>query len=672
MFKKIIILSFIIAICVSCTKEKKVYLIKQWHLSPNENSLDLEAGRKSPKFKNQIDVYERTLALIEKGSGVVIAEGCEDENAYLKKKFNGWDLDSLKTQIGLGDLKDTLAPVPLKIKAQDISGVSVLCGDNNKLIKNNNLAFSDLRGFVNFFQRLIEYKGKDNKKYLKYKKAFSNIVDLKEEDDAILKAKDKSFESLKQFTHFIQLRNYHFVKKIVSTLDKNPVLIIGGLHIEGITKELDEAKIPYEVITPSGYPEEEDLIIKNLQALLSSYKPSKMITYQAPSGFTIKSFPIINRMSFDSVADSSQLKELKALAEQEGIPLSLLISDFDKDGIRDFTLSATDGLVVLSAEDNDWDNDGVVNLIDSTLGKKKLFSPILNSKDISNSYSVEKTNIETEIKKITKKGISLIQDRGAKHDILILKVINEVFNKVNFPKENLKTLSATSPKFTYGKQSFFSYIKQSRSLEIYPINLLNFLAKKKREEYADINNNVFINGIVIPILIHSISHEIGHMQNVNYSELALTNGWSWKVKPYHSKYLTDNREEGKKIEKIISKLKYENKTYEEHLKEHKQYLQEINSLLKKYKKNNDYIKAIKKSKWYVLNNSKSKEYQSSFLLLKKVPSLYSLSSPSEWYAEVYASCIFQKFYPEVTDKVRAIKYEVLIGFNPFVHVDICQ
>jgi hypothetical protein len=669
---KILICLCSLILLSSCSKKNKVYLVKQWHLSPGESTLDVELSKKNPKFQNQMDIFTKVKLLVEKGTGVVIAEGCEDESVYYKENFNGWDLESLKTKSGLKELDDVLAPVPLKIKAELGSDIEVVCGDNQKLLKENSLAFSDLRGFTNFFLKLFESDGKNQKEFNKYKKALANIVDLKKDSNSIQVAKEKALHSLSRFEELIKLRNYHFVKSIAENISRDPVVVIGGFHIKGIVKELEDQGIDFEVITPEGYPKEEDLLVDNIKALLDRYQTRELVLYQMPAGFKLSKFPFKNLIKKSQLAGPEYLKELESIADNENIPFEALQSDFDRDGVRDFTLSATGGVVIISAEDNDWDNDGIVNLLDETLGDQRLFRVNVNSLDVANSYMLSKTTIEEEVKKLNKSGISLLHNSGVKHDLLILKVLNEVLKETVFPAKNLKVILATNATFTYGRQSFFSYNKQSKTLEIYANTLLNYLATKKEKEYQKVKIKDFVNGVVIPIIVHSLSHEIGHARDVDHENIASKNGWRWEEKKIESLYLSNNRNASKRIEKTIMNVTFKGKSYQSYLEDHKNYLSEINKALKSFKSDIDFKDHIKKTKWYVPSKVQSKELQASFLLNIGAPSLYSLSSISEWYAESYAACIFNRLYPAVESKEEAVRFEVLIGFNPYPMSSICQ
>ena len=154
----------VLLIFVSCSPKNKVYIIKQWHLSPNESTTDILKSKSLPQFDNQIDIYNKSIKLIKKNSKTIIAEGCEGEIDHeFKLKFNGWGMSDLIERKDLSDFDDILAPVPMKLKAKFGKKLRVVCGDNDELIKKNNLAFSDTKAYSGFFQRLFFYQNNDLK-----------------------------------------------------------------------------------------------------------------------------------------------------------------------------------------------------------------------------------------------------------------------------------------------------------------------------------------------------------------------------------------------------------------------------------------------------------------------------------------------------------------------------
>ena len=223
-----VIVLFVITFLVSCSPKNKITIIKQWHLSPNESTIDILKSQQLAQYENQIDIYKRTEKLISKGSKVIIAEGCEGEiDNKFKLKFNGWGMKELLERKGLSDYDEILAPVPMKLKAQYGDKLKVLCGDNLELIKKNNLAFSDTKAFSGFFQRLNHYQNTDPTAFNKYLKALQNTVTIEEGEDPIEIARSKTLESIGLFEQYISSRNAFFLKRIIDNLEDNPVLIIG-------------------------------------------------------------------------------------------------------------------------------------------------------------------------------------------------------------------------------------------------------------------------------------------------------------------------------------------------------------------------------------------------------------------------------------------------------------
>jgi len=60
----------------------------------------------------------------------------------------------------------------------------------------------------------------------------------------------------------------------------------------------------------------------------------------------------------------------------------------------------------------------------------------------------------------------------------------------------------------------------------------------------------------------------------------------------------------------------------------------------------------------------SLEQKLSFLYTVGAASVYSLKSPSEWFAESYASCVFKMIYPASKKITRSVEVEHLLGFYP--------
>jgi hypothetical protein len=151
---------------------KTIALLGQYHLSGKTITTDIEASKKLPQFNNQKSIY---LVIDEwvkqKKLNLLISEGCEGEiNQDFKTVFNGWDYSSLKKLKESKSFKDVLSLVPLKIEAKYDEAIKTVCGDNQLLIKEHQLIFSDLKGYVGFFSRLKQSQP-GTKMYLAYLQA---------------------------------------------------------------------------------------------------------------------------------------------------------------------------------------------------------------------------------------------------------------------------------------------------------------------------------------------------------------------------------------------------------------------------------------------------------------------------------------------------------------------
>jgi hypothetical protein len=655
---KLVFILFFVVFFSSCSKNK-VYLIKQWHLSAGQSTTDLIKSKSLPQYINQIDIYDRLIELKNKKlSSFVIAEGCSNVESYFKSKFNGWNLELLKEREKLGDLDEVLAPVPMKLKAKFSDGINIVCGDDLDLIKKNNLELSNLKGFSGFYEKLKYFKNVDQEKYDKYLKAFKETTDIPDGKDPVLVAKNKTLKALKNIKLLIEQRNIKFLNKITSNLKENPSVVVGGLHIASLSNSLKKLGIDFEVITPLNYPADDEKLFTQLYKSLEDYKEEKVVYFQVPEGFSPDLFPVKNTINKSKLFTDDEWKSMEVILKKHKINPKILFSDLDKDGIRDFTLSTSGSVVVLSAEDNDWDNDKIPNLLDSSIGSENLFIIKNDTKKFDNIYNTKGIDIDKAIAILKGKGYSLISTSDVNHDLLLVKVLSEVIQKMQIPKGSLSTINATKAKVQFGKKVFFSYIPQSKSLEIYPEELYRFLINKKNKEFRSVPFKKFLDGVIIPILIHSFAHELGHAYNTDFLKIAKKSGWSWQDETINSKYLNSFRN------KVILDVKYEDMSYKDWLLDHQLYVNSINELVNMKLSDKEFSEKAKDLKWYQKISGKEQQYQVSYLVHNKIPSLYSLSSPKEWMAEIYAACVFQSFYPNSIKRSESIRFELLMGFNP--------
>ena len=645
--------------CQKLTEPNKVYLIKQWHLGANTNTLNIEKAKELPQYPNQLNIYKRVKKLIEKQeSKVVIAEGCQGEISLdFKESFNGWTLPELIKRKDDSNFKHIMAPVPMKIKAK-FPEVEVICGDSLNLINKNLRAMSDLRGYLGFYQKMKETEKSNEEFFKKYLIQLQKIHPDEDIQDPIGFSLNKSVNALEEFEDFILKRNDIFYSKIKSHMKKNPILVIGGLHVDDLQKKLESQKLGVKVITPKGYSNDEKKLLIGMKEILYQESRGKLLFNQLPKGFSVNSFPVKNKLLESAIFTPAEAEEMKKVIGNH-LKMDLLLSDYDQDGIRDFTLSSNGKTLILSAEDTDWDNDGLDNLVDPILGTFR-FQNSKSVKLMNNYFSTQKG--QKIVSRLSKK-FTLLSGDETPHEQLVLEVLEKILELKELEEVKIKYIVATKPKFSYGNNVFFSYVKHTQALEYYPRELSHYINQEFQKRFQGVDFKKIIEAFVLPIMVHSLSHEIGHSILQNELELAKELGWNWKEIPYKGRYLNTHRHPLKQINTINQEFLFRKKS----LKEWKKSLTKFNKifyekkrLVKGSKENND----MKKSAFYQNIKGLDLEYKMSFLYFGKIPSLYSIQKPEEYTAEVFAACIYQKLYPASKGIKRSIELEHLIGFAP--------
>jgi len=270
MFKTKSILILLATFFLSQGSLAKVILIKQWHLAPKVKTNNIKESKKNPQFMNQKDIYLFLDKKIKsKEITHVISEGCEGE---VDKNFsfvhNGWGYKKLKQKVKSTDYEDILALIPLKLEVKHGDNLRTICGDSLSLIMKNSLSFSELRGFASFTIALIQNKKKNPKKFELYKKTLFEDAKNPKNLDAITFAKQKASEHLNESLRLIKLRNDKFIEVIKKFKGKNIAVVIGGLHVDDLSKKLTKLKIANEVYTPKGYKNIELELLQTLNKFL--------------------------------------------------------------------------------------------------------------------------------------------------------------------------------------------------------------------------------------------------------------------------------------------------------------------------------------------------------------------------------------------------------------------
>ncbi len=246
-------------------KNEGVILIPQWHLSPG---VVPKAGVPIPQEVNQRAIYLQLTSWISAHTfDALLAEGCEGNiESQANKKFNGYSINDLRNEKNIDPI---LAPVAFKIDAKFSKDVNVACGDNDKLIAENQLALSNLRGLAGFKLR-IEQTSLSKADRDSYVTAAAEILHLPKgaapsvvEDK--LNAEIK--KSIEQFETAIHKRDQIFIAK-AKDLKGIKVIVIGSLHLADLQIQLVEKNIPFSIWTPVGLEDQDAKLIEQLKARL--------------------------------------------------------------------------------------------------------------------------------------------------------------------------------------------------------------------------------------------------------------------------------------------------------------------------------------------------------------------------------------------------------------------
>jgi len=268
---KTLLLTLLLLSINSYSKEvNTVRIYKQWHLLAKNNTLDIEKSKALPQYKNQKFIYNSLNKLISKKTvKAVISEGCEGEiNKNFLSTYNGWNYKNLESEKDTKRFIDILTLVPLKLEVKYKENLLTICGDNLDLIEKNGLASSDLNAFTGYYSRLKQFKNTDARKYKLYKDSL--LEGLTEEvKNPVEYSRLKAKESLNSFKKYVQIRNDHFVKAIIENIDKNPAVIIGGVHLPDLKKKLTDKKVKFKVMEVEGYPENSDKIFDEIEKVLN-------------------------------------------------------------------------------------------------------------------------------------------------------------------------------------------------------------------------------------------------------------------------------------------------------------------------------------------------------------------------------------------------------------------
>jgi hypothetical protein len=237
---------------------KKVYILKQWHLDPTEDTL--KSKKVLPQAENQNSIYEQMKEWIDSGEmKTVLAEGCTGEiKEDFAKRFNGWGMQDLLAKKDDPTFAKIQTHVPMKLKAFYGEKLQALCVDDEKIIKDQLLQMSDIRGDTGYLTRIEEFKDEPNHQrvYVDSAKEALKLPKNKKTDDVVKALKKDIDAKIKTVQEGISTRNKVIVENIKKINSPEMALIIGGLHAPELKKLLEKENIGCEILEPNGYKEE--------------------------------------------------------------------------------------------------------------------------------------------------------------------------------------------------------------------------------------------------------------------------------------------------------------------------------------------------------------------------------------------------------------------------------
>jgi len=256
-----------------------VVIVKQWHLAPSVQTSDVPAeklrdfNRKYPQAENQIAIYRMLENWVSLGQvKTVLVEGCQNGiNRAFVERFNGWNLRALERRAQEADYASVLTHVGLKLEAKLGPIVDTVCADDDLLLRQHGLAFSDARGVVGFWTRLASAKSESDPSIRPY---LMSVIDLYRlpPDTSIPQAKLRLKTELKEVINRIEAgfaaRNQIMVNRALRASSSFPIiLVVGGAHASDLKSRFEKSGVACAVVEPSGYPEKDDELLTSLRQL---------------------------------------------------------------------------------------------------------------------------------------------------------------------------------------------------------------------------------------------------------------------------------------------------------------------------------------------------------------------------------------------------------------------
>ncbi|MGK5089436.1 hypothetical protein WDW86_17945 [Bdellovibrionota bacterium FG-2] len=262
--------------CKFVSGKRHIWLFKQWHLAPAVDTHNLAKAIELPQQENQRAIFRQLDHWVkDKQMPMIIGEGCSGEILESTPMvFNGWGAPELRKNAMLPQYDDITTHIPLKLEVKYGSRVLTLCGDDDVLIKETSLAFSDARGSAGFLGRLVQHRMDPvkSKLYLDGVMEAFKLPPATTIEDAVEFLKSDLRRTIERIRKLLDKRN----RKVIETLKKKETpeaaIVFGGLHAGGIKTLLEETGFNCTMVEPAGYPggsggDEESLLTRLDQIL---------------------------------------------------------------------------------------------------------------------------------------------------------------------------------------------------------------------------------------------------------------------------------------------------------------------------------------------------------------------------------------------------------------------
>ncbi len=268
--------------CKTQKSPGSVLFLKQWHLSPKANTRDQVT--KLPQDQNQDSIFTQVSEWVKnKEVDTILVEGCTwptEVKEGFTTVFNGWSLRDLIKLKGTPALKASQTHVGLKLKAQFGDAIKVLCSDDSEKINQQQLALSDARADLGYWNRLKDSVDHDDlrKSYLESANEAFHLQKDTNYLETMSVIKGSLITDLKKVDELLDVRSDLLAKHVLEIAAKSklpPVLIWGGLHADRTREQLEKGRMNCSIVTPLGYEDTEEKTIKSFGIALPAHQERK-------------------------------------------------------------------------------------------------------------------------------------------------------------------------------------------------------------------------------------------------------------------------------------------------------------------------------------------------------------------------------------------------------------